>query len=139
MAVMARTGTHYQQQLTADPVQIGRVRRISAALLRYWGWGEVAHPALLCVTELLANVARHTCSGDCELLLESSSASVRIVVSDDCKGMPVVREIDLDAEDGRGMLLIASTADAWGAAPTASGKNVWVIFYPRSPREGADG
>lgn len=139
MAVTARSGTRYQQQLMAEPAQIARTRRIVAALLRYWGWSELTDPALLCVTELLANVGRHTCSRECELLLESSPVSVRIVVSDDCKGMPVVREMDMDAEDGRGMVLIASTADAWGAAPTVTGKDVWVIFYPCALHEGAGG
>ncbi|MFI8930588.1 ATP-binding protein [Streptomyces sp. NPDC053474] len=137
MAITARAGTHYRQQLTADPEQIGRARRIVAALLRYWGWSEVIDPALVCMTELLANVHRHTCSRECDLRLESSPLAVRIVVSDDCKGMPVVREADPLAEDGRGMLLIAATADGWGAVPTATGKSVWAELRPRLSREEA--
>ncbi|WP_172387959.1 ATP-binding protein [Streptomyces sp. MNP-20] len=137
MAVIERAGTHYQQQLTAEPAQIGRARRIVAALLRYWGWGKVIDPALLCMTELLANVHRHTCSRECDLLLEASPLAVRIVVSDDCKSLPVVREVDPLAEDGRGMLLIAATADGWGAVPTPTGKSVWVELRPRPSREAA--
>ncbi|MEV0438425.1 ATP-binding protein [Streptomyces spectabilis] len=137
MAVIERAGTHYQQQLTADPQQIRRVRRIVAALLRYWGWGEVIDPALLCVTELLANVGSHTCSRECDLRLESSPVAVRIVVSDGCRSMPVVREVDPLAEDGRGMLLIAATADGWGAVRTDTGKSVWAELRSRPSREGA--
>ncbi|MGA4841223.1 ATP-binding protein [Streptomyces sp. G45] len=137
MAVMERAGTHYQQQLTAEPAQIGRVRRIVAALLRHWGWDEVIDPALLCVTELLANVGSHACSRECDLRLESSPLFVRIVVSDDCKSMPVVRGQDPLAEGGRGMLMIAATADGWGAVPTATGKSVWAELRSRPPSEEA--
>ncbi|MGA4842125.1 ATP-binding protein [Streptomyces sp. G45] len=135
MAVTARAGTHYQQQLTADPEQIGRTRRIVAAILRYWGWDQVIDPALLCLTELLTNVGTHTCSRECDLRLESSPLSVRIVVSDDCKSMPVVRGQDPLAENGRGMLMIAATADGWGAVPTATGKSVWAELRLGTSRE----
>lgn len=137
MAVMARTGTHYQQQLVASPAQIKRTRRIVAALLRYWGWGERVEPALLCVTELLTNVLTHACCDVCELRLEASPLVLRIVVSDRCPELPVVREVELFAQDGRGMFLVAASADSWGADLTDLGKAVWAEFRADRKEAGA--
>jgi len=118
--------TRYQQELTVGPESLGRVRRIVAALLRHWRLGALADSALVCVTELLANVSRHVVPGECVLLLEDTSSGVRIVVSDSSARLPVVREPDWSAESGRGMLLISTVAARWGATPTCEGKDVWV-------------
>ncbi|AJC58576.1 ATP-binding protein [Streptomyces sp. 769] len=120
---------HYRQQLTADPEQIRRVRRIVTAFLRYWGWGQFIDPAVLCVTEMLSNVRSHADSDDCVLLLQASPAGVRIVVSDGSQALPVVREPEWLAERGRGMFLLSSSADAWGADITREGKDVWIEFW----------
>jgi anti-sigma regulatory factor (Ser/Thr protein kinase) len=121
---------HYRQELTADPRAFARVRLIVGAYLRYWGWGEIVQPAAMCVTELLANVRKHAHSDDCVLLLQTSPSGVRIVVSDDSRDLPIVREPDWFAENGRGMFMLSKTADAWGAHPTGQGKDVWVEFRP---------
>lgn len=125
-------GCHYQQELTADPKRVGHVRRIVAAFLRYWGWGELVDPAAMCVTELLSNVRRHADPDECVLLLETSDTGVRIVVSDDTPELPVVLEPDWFSDSGRGMFLLSKTADAWGAVPTDEGKDVWVELRPAS-------
>ncbi|MEU2558454.1 ATP-binding protein [Streptomyces longispororuber] len=130
MTITVRAGTHYQQRLAAEPAQIRRVRRITAALLRYWGWGEAVDPALVCVTELLANVDRHVRPSECELRLAASPSLVRIVVSDGSRTLPVLREPDPYAEEGRGMLMIAAVAHTWGADLTSYGKAVWVELHP---------
>ncbi|MFJ9617853.1 ATP-binding protein [Streptomyces noursei] len=122
---------HYRQKLTADPKQVGCVRRIVTAYLRYWGWEQFIDPAVLCVTEMLSNVQSHADSDDCVLLLQTSSAGVRIVVSDDSQALPVVREPDWLAERGRGMFLLSSSVDAWGADLTCEGKDVWIEFWGR--------
>ncbi|MEU7640923.1 ATP-binding protein [Streptomyces sp. NPDC039016] len=129
---MAEAATqHYRQKLTADPKQIRRIRRIVTAFLRYWGWEQFIDPAALCVTEMLSNVRSHADSDDCVLHLQASSAGVRIVVSDDSQALPVVRDPDSLAERGRGMCLLSSSSDAWGADITCEGKDVWIEFWGR--------
>lgn len=129
MTAMAKADTkQYRQELTVDLKQLGRVRRIVSAHVRCWGWAPMVEAAVMCVTELLSNVSKHADSNRCVLLLESSASGVRIVVSDDSSALPVVREPDWSSENGRGMFLLDATADAWGAAPTSSGKDVWVEF-----------
>ncbi len=125
-------GCSYRQELTADPKRIGHVRRIVAAFLRYWDWGELVDPAAMCVTELLSNVSRHADSDECVLLLETSDTGVRIVVSDGTPKLPVVLEPDGCSDSGRGMFLLSETADSWGAALTDNGKDVWVELRPAS-------
>ncbi|MFF1736887.1 ATP-binding protein [Streptomyces sp. NPDC058247] len=126
MTAMAEVGTkQYRQELTVDLKQLGRVRRIVSAHVRCWGWAPMVDAAVMCVTELLSNVSKHADSNECVLLLQSSPSGVRIVVSDDSPALPVVREPAWSSESGRGMFLLAATADAWGAAPTGSGKDVW--------------
>lgn len=138
MSLMAEADTQqYRQKLTADPKHLGRIRRTVTAFVRYWGWNELIDPAVMCVTEMLSNVCRHADSNNCVLLIQSSQSGVRIVVSDDSRKLPVVREPDWCTESGRGMFLLSKTADAWGADPTGNGKNVWVEF--RVPSEGAAG
>lgn len=133
MTVMAEVGTkQYRQEMTVDPKQLARVRRIVAAHMRYWGWARAVDEAVLCVTELLTNVRKHADSNDCVLLLELSASGMRIVVSDDSPELPVLSEPDWDSENGRGMFLLDSTAHAWGAVPTSSGKDVWVELGPKA-------
>jgi anti-sigma regulatory factor (Ser/Thr protein kinase) len=123
---------HYRQELTADPRVFARVRLLIGAYLRYWGWSDIVQPAVMCVTELLSNVRKHAHSDDCVLLVQTSPSGVRIVVSDDSKDLPIVREPDWFAENGRGMFMLSKTADAWGADLTGQGKDVWIEFRPSS-------
>lgn len=132
MAVTAGVGTRqYRQELTADPERIGQVRRIVTAFTRYWGLdSELTASALICVTELLANVHRHADTGGCVLLVQTSDSGLRIVVSDHSPVLPVVVEPDWLAESGRGMAIVSATAYTWGAEPTSTGKDVWVELRP---------
>jgi anti-sigma regulatory factor (Ser/Thr protein kinase) len=125
---------HYRQELIADPRAFARVRLIVGAYLRYWGWGEIVQPAVMCVTELLSNVRKHAQSDDCTLLIQTSPSGLRIVVSDDSRELPVVREPDWFTESGRGMFLLSKTVDAWGAEPNGSGKDVWLEFHTVASR-----
>ncbi|MFE7608105.1 ATP-binding protein [Streptomyces celluloflavus] len=129
MAVMTAIDTRqYRQELIVRPKDLGCIRRIVGAHLRHWGHGKLVRPASMCVTELLSNVHKHAGSAACTLLLQSSPTGVRIVVSDRCRDLPVIREPDWSAESGRGLFLISKTVDAWGASPNPGGKDVWVEF-----------
>ncbi len=136
MTLMAEAGTQqYRRKLTADPKHLGPIRRTVTAFVRLCGWSELIDPATMCVTEMLSNVCRHADSNDCVLLIQSSPSGLRIVVSDDSPRLPLVREPDWCTESGRGMFLLSKTADAWGAVPTVSGKDVWIELWASS--EGA--
>ncbi|BDM67505.1 ATP-binding protein [Streptomyces nigrescens] len=133
MTVMAEAGTQqYRQELTVRPKLLAGVRRIVAAHLRLWGREEIVAPAALCTTELLSNVVKHAGSPECVLTLQSNPHAVRITVSDVSTAMPVVKEPDWISQNGRGMFLLSATADAWGAEPTESGKDVWFEICSRA-------
>ncbi|MFI7088120.1 ATP-binding protein [Streptomyces anulatus] len=113
-------------EIPADPASLRRIRRMVGSFVLRSGGNELIDPALVCVTEMVANVCRHTKTTTCGLFLQSSLTAVRIVVSDDSPDLPVVREPDGCSETGRGMFLLSHTADDWGAARTTAGKDVWV-------------
>lgn len=116
----------HRQVVEVRPEVIGGVRQDVTAYVRLWGYGELADAAALCASELLSNVGKHTDSVECVLSLERGSHGVRVTVSDGSRLLPVLRESDWAAEDGRGLHVLAGVAHAWGAVPTRDGKDVWV-------------
>lgn len=92
------------------------------------------HPCLddaaLCMSELLTNALRYTESGrDGQIRVEVtySARTVRMEVIDDGRAatVPHVAEAaELDVT-GRGLLIVASLAKAWGMEPRAEGHAVW--------------
>lgn len=116
----------HRQAVEVRPEAVAGVRRDVSAYVRLWGYEELADWAALCTSELLSNVGKHTDCTECVLSLERQSHGVRVTVSDGSPVLPALREPDWAAEDGRGLLVLAGVADAWGAVPTGDGKDVWV-------------
>lgn len=114
----------YRLELTPDPENLGPIRLVVAAHIRWWGLGSLAEDAAVCVNELLANVHQHT-SGSCVLLLEEMPAGVRITVSDTNPQLPCAYQPDWYSYGRRGMWIVAQLARTWGAVPTPTGKDVW--------------
>lgn len=126
-------------------------------LLGQWGLRRLADPAELLVSELLTNAmqapAVHSWFGTSTpigLRISSDHRCLAVEVSDADPTPPRPGLPDLDAEDGRGYLLIAGLADQWGsyrvsptgtsstdgrAWPAGTGKVVWVLLQPE-PRTG---
>lgn len=50
-----------------------------------------------------------------------------MAVTDSLPEVPEVRAADPESLHGRGMLLIASLATAWGHFPVPGGKTVWFV------------
>ncbi|MFD9565242.1 ATP-binding protein [Streptomyces sp. NPDC059994] len=128
--------TCYEQHLHARPEVLAAVRQAIRAHLDSWGLGHLADPATLCLTELLANVGKHTGSSECLLTVHHHGDRIRATVSDTTRALPVMREPDFLAESGRGLFLIEHTAHAWGAASTSTGKEVWFELHIRPPQPG---
>ncbi|WP_406729301.1 ATP-binding protein [Streptomyces sp. GD-15H] len=91
---------------------------------------DSAAAACLLIAELTANAALHgrVRGRNARLALTLTPATLRIEVTD-ARGerQPVpTSAADTDGESGRGLLLVASLADAWGCEPCSpGGKTVW--------------
>ena len=96
--------------------------------------GDVPHDrddAALLVTELVANVIDHV-EGEANLTLELSlsDGGLRIAVVDGSSIRPVVQELSRERSRGRGLRMVESIADRWGAEDHNGGKRVWFDLRP---------
>ena len=86
---------------------------------------EVVATAQLLTSELFTNALDHS-DGSITLTV-IHNGDLRVEVTDQSEVCPVVREVDVEDEHGRGMLLVETLAKAWGAgrSPRTRGKYVW--------------
>ncbi|MFY1679654.1 MULTISPECIES: ATP-binding protein [unclassified Streptomyces] len=130
--MISHPSRHCTVELQALPSRIGQVRRIVSAQLRYWHLDSLIDRAALGVTELLTNVHLHahpdkTCTVAMELLLDRVTVSVH----DRDPRLPVPGEADPLATHGRGLALVASLSESWGATPEGDGGKVVWFALPR--------
>lgn len=155
MLTTQRKTKRHVEDLVIGSETISDVRRTITALLEGWGLERLACGAVQGASELLGNVVKHVDDKACKLTISLYSEpepereghggeehaeeiqqpvpepQVTIAVDDHSPAMPVLIEQDASAEpeelpeSGRGMQLIDSIADRWGAEPTADGKRVY--------------
>ncbi|UQA96725.1 ATP-binding protein [Streptomyces halobius] len=124
--MIRQPSTHCTVELQALPARIRHVRRIVSAQLRYWHLDPLIDPAMLGVTELLANVHRHARpSKQCTLELCALLDQLTISVHDLDPTLPRIRTVDTWETSGRGLSLIAALSQSWGVRPNGTGKVVW--------------
>jgi len=94
---------------------------------------EVADAVAVIVSELAANVVRHT-SSDFTVSIERSDAEIRVAVSDRDPSIPIARAPQPDETSGRGLQLVQALAANWGviSAGDQSGKTVWFTIEVRA-------
>ncbi|WP_407647218.1 ATP-binding protein [Actinacidiphila soli] len=103
----------------------------TAFSMKLGGGEDLSDAATLCATEMLANVHRHAGSPECELTLDrlpGAGEGVRLAVSDQCGALPTPSAPQPWTETGRGLLLLAATAERWGTDLTPTGKQVWAVL-----------
>ncbi|MFG2498493.1 ATP-binding protein [Streptomyces sp. NPDC048441] len=99
------------------------------AILRSLERDELVMVATLCTSELVTNVHLHT-KGSAMLRIRLTPVRLRLTVFDESPDPPVVAHPAAGAAAcwGRGLALVAETADAWGVAGERAGryaKGVW--------------
>ncbi|MGW1780404.1 ATP-binding protein [Streptomyces sp. NPDC002143] len=111
--------TQYRMTLTAGTHSARHIRRIARTLLADWDLKDL--------TELIANVVRHTPDHHCKLLLLKQPTGVRAEVTDNHgQLLPTPAQLHPEAEGGRGLFLLDAMVDKWGVSPTSEGgKTVW--------------
>ncbi|GAA2588164.1 hypothetical protein GCM10010304_35070 [Streptomyces roseoviolaceus] len=105
------------------------LRRILRVYLTAWEMSELCDPAGLALTELVANVVRHTPDRRAAVLMVRwpGGRGVRVEVTDTCPRPPVSTAVEELAEGGRGVLIVEAVTDRWGwdPLPDRPGKTVW--------------
>jgi anti-sigma regulatory factor (Ser/Thr protein kinase) len=128
---------HSFLELQPIAAAVPRARQHTKDILDEWRLQVVADTAELLVSELVTNALRASADTPVRLLLVAGYDGVLVQVWDACSRMPVVPSVPepLDAEHGRGLLLVDALSAGYGAYRSAGvGKVVWCVV--ESPRLG---
>ncbi|MCH6162998.1 ATP-binding protein [Streptomyces sp. M600PL45_2] len=130
----------FVQLFSSTPRGARLARLVGVRQLAAWGWpydDEVSQTGSLLIGELAANAATHGRVVGRRFRLRMATgpglllpATLRIEVADargESVPPPAPAQLPpLDAESGRGLLLVQTLATRWGTAPRSpSGKTVW--------------
>ena len=115
-----------ERRFAAKPAQVGAARRFLAALL---AGVPVAAEAVLCLSELASNAITHSRSGDPGgwFTVRASHAGGLIRVEVEDQGGPWAPGGNADVEGGRGLLIVAGLAAAWGRS--GSSEAGWTVWF----------
>jgi anti-sigma regulatory factor (Ser/Thr protein kinase) len=125
------------QAPSVDPRSISQARRFATETMRRWGITDRESDVAIVVSELLTNAVRHGLplavdppDRPIRLGLLHAGPAVLCAVADPSEHLPVPREPRWLEENGRGLHVIASLSDKWGACPSPGevGKVVWATF-----------
>ncbi len=121
-----RLRTH-RIRLPAHPTSAAAARRHVKAVIHAWRLGVDAYVAALLTSELITNALRHGLREEeaIELVITSAENWMRVCVHDSSRSAPVPVHTSPDAEDGRGLELLANLSASWGFEQTATGKAVY--------------
>lgn len=117
----------WRLSLTAGEHSARHIRRIVRSLLGEWGLSPLCDAAELGVTELVANVVRPVPDRRCVVLVLRLESGVRVEVADGSPELPYAQpQLPVEAEGGRGLVLLDAIVDRWGVGPRSEGgKTVW--------------
>jgi anti-sigma regulatory factor (Ser/Thr protein kinase) len=141
--------TAREVRLAALPSAVPWARRVLQHVLRERQLETLADPALLLVSELVTNAVQASArgvQGDPDrvpviaLSLQVTGTSLVAEVWDASPAVPALRDPDLTADGGRGLVLVDCLADVWGHRRANDGKVVWCkISLPHSDGSGRRG
>ncbi len=134
---------HTHLELGAFPTAVPCARLHAKHVLREWNLPDLADTAELIVSELVTNAVRASAglmqsrydgrwvpgAPPVRLWLLSDGRHIVIQVWDANEEMPACQDAGLDAEGGRGLLLVESLSVEWGSytPEMSSGKVVWAV------------
>jgi serine phosphatase RsbU (regulator of sigma subunit)/anti-sigma regulatory factor (Ser/Thr protein kinase) len=111
-------------QLDPEETSVRQARHLLRDPLKRWGLEDLLPVTELLVSELVTNAIRYA-QGDIRLRIVHEPESVVCEVHDTSPALPRVLQVDRDAENGRGLHVVAQLANRWGTRRTHSGKVVW--------------
>lgn len=110
-----------------DTHRVRVMRRITAARLRHCGLEPLIDEVAIIVSELLTNAVLHSGTTEIALSLSIRNGHLRVTVSDGMQGGATRKDVDENAESGRGLILVeafvAERGGAWGTSD--DGATTW--------------
>ncbi|MDT4894381.1 MAG: hypothetical protein QOE97_3416 [Pseudonocardiales bacterium] len=103
------------------------VEQLAGVLGRRPAADELAEDARIITSELVTNAVQAG-SEQIRYCMTLEDSQLRLDVHDDAGGVPVLRDGELSATYGRGLLITAALADDWGVEPAEGGKDVWAVL-----------
>jgi serine/threonine-protein kinase RsbW len=122
-----RSARPWTRTFRGTAASVPEARRFVAELLLGCPAREVL---MTCVSELCANAIEHTDSGNGGVFVVEvdlpRSGVARIAVTDEGgPSLPATGSLDLMAEGGRGLAMVAACTNRWGYADAHPGRTVW--------------
>ncbi len=112
-------------EFVPTPEDVSAARHFVGQVLREQGASEdMVASAELVVDEFALNAVRHAGSFF-SVVVEHGPGMAKVAVRDDSDVFPAVREHVVLSIAGRGLSIVASTAEEWGAESLGHGKEVW--------------
>lgn len=129
----ARIDWHFVENFDRVPESAAAARRLVHNALDEWHLLQMGDRAMLVVTELVSNAARHAQGDGVRVsVVRFSGDRVRIDVIDRDRTRPEIKLGTLDQEGGRGLLLVEAISSVWGVDLLPGGKRVWAVLEPAS-------
>jgi anti-sigma regulatory factor (Ser/Thr protein kinase) len=112
-------------RLAAGPAAAAEARSQVRDVIRAWDCPVDEDVAVLLTSELVTNAIRHQAGATVTLAIAFAFGQLRVDVHDTSCSMPVLVDASVDAEAGRGLMLVATLSASWGAYRTPAGKAVY--------------
>ena len=127
----------YRVRLTAGPAAAAQARRQVRAAICTWDIPVDPDVAILLTSELVTNAIRHEVTGIVMLAITCSCGQLRVDVHDTSRVLPMRVDAPVDAEAGRGLMLVTTLSAEWGFYRTPAGKAVYfTLAFPPDVAEG---
>ena len=122
-----RSARPWARTFRGTPASVPEARRFVSELLLGCPAREVL---MTCVSELCANAIAHTGSGNGGVFIVEIDLPrpgvARVAVTDEGgPSLPAAGSLDLMAEGGRGLAMVAACTNRWGYADAHPGRTVW--------------
>ncbi|WP_067897812.1 ATP-binding protein [Actinomadura chibensis] len=115
---------HFVLALTPAEVAVRAARDTVRAVMERWDREDVNGDLELITSELVTNAIRYANAITVVLSLPDDTTAM-VEVWDDNPEVPAEPAVDLQAESGRGLMLVGALSRSWGWRPTRAGKVTW--------------
>jgi anti-sigma regulatory factor (Ser/Thr protein kinase) len=123
---------HVSERFGRATSEVVRARRFVAEALAGWGLDAEREALELAVSELVSNAIEHG-RGRVEVRLDAGDDEVRLSVTDEGGGEPVMRQPPPGPGEigGWGLRFVDELADDWGAVSRPGRTEVWLVKHVR--------